>query len=363
MTMPDTSAGVPPAPSSGPQQYASPEAQAPPAAAASTVDPVLAQILERLTASSLAPPHSSSGVRYEKPERFKGDASKFQAFLTAVQVCVDLDPKLLHEPTRILWVGTLLGGPPALWFSGLRQAIDPSCNSALSPEDRANAQDILTSWTAFLAAFSQFAEYGAADSALDKLDALRQTGTVVEYHAHFVALVTLAPINAFSIVRYFYKGLSDPIKDAIAASSGGRPDNLNDLVALAKRIDGERQRRRRDQRQSGNSGSSGGQRDNSSGGKDSGRSTSSGSGGQGGGSQGSGKKPSPSPKTKAPTPESRPPPSGTELDPSTGRYKLTAAERERRLKNDLCMRCGKSGHIAKDCSGADSSSAKGQPRA
>ena len=38
-----------------------------------------------------------------------------------------------------------------------------------------------------------------------------------------------------------------------------------------------------------------------------------------------------------------------ELDATTGRYHLKAEEKERRFKNNLCMRCGDSGHRAAAC--------------
>jgi len=40
--------------------------------------------------------------------------------------------------------------------------------------------------------------------------------------------------------------------------------------------------------------------------------------------------------------------------------KLTPQERQRRLDNNLCLFCGTSGHVAKDCSKPSSAAAKAQ---
>lgn len=149
----------------------------------------------------------------------------------------------------------------------------------------------------------------------------------------------------------FYKSLKEDVKDRIAEE--GKPATLAEIIQQAIRIDNRQYTRRMEsgkskaksntstnsndkkpnpQNQNGNNGNSNFRPNNPNYRVTTSNTTSNSS----------------NPPARSSNDPNRPPPKGTAMG-TDGKYHLTKAAREFRMKNNLCLRCGKSGHVVKDC--------------
>lgn len=136
---------------------------------------------------------------------------------------------------------------------------------------------------------------------------------MTDYAIDFRTLAADSSWNASALYDAFYNGLSERIKDELAARDP--PKDVNALIDLSIRIDQRLRDRRRER-----------------------------------GIRGPNLPPaflsaSSPPPVKEPTPFSVTDPEPMQL----GRSKLSQAERERRMSHKLCLYCGQSGHMVRVC--------------
>lgn len=143
---------------------------------------------------------------------------------------------------------------------------------------------------------------------------VQRSRRVTDYSIEFRTLAAESDWNSSSLTDAFYNGLSDDIKDELAARDP--PTGLDALIATAIRIDGRFQERRRERALT-------------------------------------------STPRNLPRPPASPsssmlsPPASAPSDPvepmQLGRTRLSAAERQRRQRENCCMYCGQGGHYVSSC--------------
>jgi len=180
--------------------------------------------------------------------------------------------------------------------------------------------------------------------AMTSLEGLRfkDTGKATRYTIDFNRHARKTGWNEQALLRQFYKGLPDRLKDEIARL--GKPSGLKalqDLVATLDQRYWERQSEiNRDKKTASTSAAKPTSSDKSSGGQQSNGSK------QDNRQQNNKNKDQKKPATPT-TPATSDKNSIAKLLGPDG--KLKPEERQRRLDNKLCLRCGKGGHMASDC--------------
>ena len=209
----------------------------------------------------------------------------------------------------------------------------------------------LTDYSAFVSElqnnFGPHDPEGEAEAGLENLQ-MRNTQRIMKYLVEFNRLAVRVQWGDVSLRCQLYNGFPPWIKDEI--SRVGKPDNLADLRTLAQSIDARYWERRSEitretpanklQDKPGDKGKTPATPATPN--------TNPPKSGQSG---------TPG-NTPAPTTSSTPKPAST-LTPKLGKGgRLTQEERQRRMDNNLCLFCGKPGHIAKECLKATSAAAK-----
>jgi Zinc knuckle len=183
---------------------------------------------------------------------------------------------------------------------------------------------------------------------------MRDGQKIAKYNVEFNRLAATAKWGDAPLRHAYYKGLPDRIKDSLVHVE--KPKNLQALRLAAQHID-VRYWERRSEKSREPPAKSDNKNDKSNNTSDNNnKSHKSKSGNKGNNSSNSGNKSS---NTGSNTGNQKKP----DLSDKLGKDgKLTPEERQRRFDNNLCMFCGRSGHVAKDCPKSSSSSAKTKAR-
>lgn len=279
---------------------------------------ILVHMQQRLHTLEMIPRHPVSQVQESEPdiadaEYFSGERHKLTNFLSQCKLkFVGQKSKFQTETAKIMYAGSRLRGFAYTWF----EPILDSESGIPKPE--------MTSFKAF--SDSLTAMYGNPDkqaTAERQISECRQLNSAAAYAADFRRLQAIISWNDAALRHQFYSGLKDNVKDKLAESE--RPDNLDELITLAIRIDNRLHERKLEKYVRSNTSAS--------------------------------TKPSLHTTPSAPPPPTTPAwkPSALatqpmELDSSRSRFrKLTEEEKKRRRAQNLCLYCGKSGHSTNDC--------------
>ena len=239
------------------------------------------------------------------PDRFNGNPSKLRDFTLSVRTIFDLQPsRFPSDRVKILFIGTLLDGPPLSWFRALREeAIEP-------PQ--------LQSLDTFLAALdAAFGDPHFVSSAQRRLRLCTQGNRPASVFAsEFRRIARDTGFNDQALRETFRLNLSSEVKDHLVFSE--EPQTLEELIRLSIRIDNRLFERRAERRLELHRRLS--QPVSSS------RMLS---------------VPTTSPPSVIPVP--------MEIGAVGKRGPLSDAERARRRRMNLCLYCGEPGHIAIAC--------------
>ena len=255
------------------------------------------------------------------PDLFYGDRRKFQAYLTQVQFAFLTRPNdFRNAEQRVLFAASFLRGSAGEWFQPFMT--DRMSNLTTPGNCRPETLRVLT-WNGYKEALERM--YGDVDerrTAERRMEALRQVTSVAAYAATFQQYIPRLGWNEEALIAQFYNGLKTDVKDLLVHTE--RPDNLPDMISLCTKLDGRVQERRLEK---------GGRTPH----------------------QGSNLA-----RKRQHNPSRR---SADEMDwefsatrgkprtgkNSTNRNPLSKAQRDERIKNDLCLYCGKPGHRAREC--------------
>ncbi len=268
--------------------------------------------------TSAATPTSSasSSARPPKintPEPFHGQRNKLRAFLS--QVDIYINTRLSQFPTdryKVLFAASFLRSAAFLWF-------EPHLRSQHKESPSALLDDFEAFTDALHQAYGEIDEVAVAERRLLKL---KQAGSTSQYASEFQQITSHLRWDQQALCFHFYNGLKDAIKDELAKED--RPEMLGDLVRKAVKIDNRLFERRQE-------------KGNFVGGRTSSQIHT----------------PFKSRQGTSSAPYYGPQP--MELDATQGEppqkkfSKLTAAERSYRRTHNLCLYCGKAGHMVNKC--------------
>ena len=252
-------------------------------------------------------PKLGSSVKVRNPRMFTGKHKEVTPFLSEVNRIIQFNS--VSFPTdnhKVIFLALYLhDGIPIEWFNHLEKAGSP----------------LLHNWSRFVDEFKKkFSDPRLIQTAEHKLDRLVQTSSAHSYLTRFIEISSHLDMTEQTKISRFMKGLKPAIKDNLV-SIINRPRTLHGWEDIIIQVDANIHQREIEKREE------------------------------------SGKKPG------KPTIDSSPPsttvalPATPDVVPmevdavqtsSAPRGRLTQAEREYRIKNKLCLYCGKPGHVVAD---------------
>ena len=237
--------------------------------------------------------------RIGNPERFNGDPTQAQAFVTSCRLQFFLQPRTFAtEGAKVAYAITHLTGRARLWGTAEFERQTLACSSF-----DLFAKEILKVFDL---------ESTTAEKSQSLLNIRQGRRTVADHSIDFRTRAMRTSWNMEALVNVFYHSLADYIKDELV--SHDQPTTLDEAIALAIRIDRRIQTRRRE--------------------------------------RGRPSLPTTSPKHN-PAPVSPSSATSSPLDQSDpmeiGRASITPAERQRRITSNLCLYCGGDGHRVATC--------------
>lgn len=281
-------------------------------------------------------PAAPSKVR--EPDQFDGqEPRKLRTFLMQLELNFNDRPTVFRQDrTKVNYALSYLKGTALEWF-------EPGL---FGPGGRLEPL-WLSDWPTFVdqlkTNFGPHDPTGEAEAELERLH-MKETHRITKYNVDFARLAAQCEWGEAALRYQYYRGLPARIKDEI--SRVGKPTLLSGLRKLAQDIDGRYHERRSEiSRETPKPAKPDSSKPASEQQNKPASSTS---------QKSSDKKPDHSERAasnkstnaRPPAPASRSP----ELQGKLGKDgKLTQEERQRRFDNKLCMFCGGTGHIAKDC--------------
>jgi hypothetical protein len=258
----------------------------------------------------------AQGFKAETPEHYDGkSAAQLRNFLTQLRLVFGTQPQLYEDDSvKVLYAASLLRGPAFTWIQPYLDMDEPP---AWMQEFSLFAAEITAT----------FGDPDLAGTNFRLLKNLKQTSSVASYTAEFRRLANQLTWSEQALVYQYYDGLKDHMQDALIAAN--YPEDLEQLIRMATRIDNTQYRRRMERTHQA--------------------------------------KPSaPPPPRKQPpyatvkreppshTPPVKPPhgavPQHADDDATRPAFrKLTEQEKEHRRKTGKCLYCGLHGHMARDC--------------
>ena len=320
-----------------------------------TPDPLLlfVQAVQALTrvASASADRDSSSGkTKVCEPDTFNGtDPCKLRTFLMLCELNFQNCPKAFAmDRTKVTYVQSYLRGMALEWF-------EPDLLNISNPNARPIWMDSYHQFVSKLK--SNFGLHDPVRDAEHQLDnlSMKEGQKINKYVIEFNHLAgQVCGYGDGALCHIFYSGLPNCIKDEI--SCVGKPRTLNGFHTLVQTINARYWEHKSEiSRQTKNS--SAPSASNS-------KSSASSSNSKGKSKEKDNKGKSSNNRNKSPASSSSASKSTTFNAPShLGKDgKLTEEERQRHIKEKLCMFCGQPGHMAKDCPKSTSKSAKTKAR-
>lgn len=340
-----TTPALPPAIPVLPPAMPAPPPQAP-AAAVTTTPPTnsndeLAKAIALLAATLQSPappsqPHAHESKNVRDPDRFDGsDPTKLRQFFAQLELVFKARPVTFRTDERkVTYAISYLQGTAQNHF-------EPYLLERHSP----NPPVFLSDYDVFQEELQiNFGPYDATGQAEHDLTHLRMSESqrIAKYITNFSRLATQVRWGTAALRFQFYSGLPTRLKDRI--SEVGKPNTLHGLRDLAQSLDHRYWERKSEQARESSGPSKSATKSNS----DSKPTSSSPKTGNHSGNHNSSSSPS-KPATPAPpkTPAKTPPKPYADKLGKDG--KLTPEERQRRFANNLCLRCGGSGHTAANC--------------
>ena len=268
---------------------------------APTTDPALAPLPSA--------PFSTEQSNFPKPQVYDGDLSKCRGFITQCDIYFDNQPSRFQtSESRVSFVVSLLSGRALDWaVAALKKT-----------------HSFFSDFRAFISEFRLVFDHpSVGPDAQSKLMTISQGNrSVAEYSVEFRLLAAECNWNDEALSCAFRRGLNNPIKDQILLN---QPDSLAALISLALFVDSRLRSKDIEKQPSGTSTTFKNTSDS--------RVTIA---------------------TRPPPTRGKPPPPKTVFDESEpmqlGRSRLSSDERQRRIRNRLCLYCGGADHQLQTCS-------------
>ena len=196
-----------------------------------TKDEEIRKLKKKLAAGAATPAVASHGPKATAPDAYKGERGPAaRAFLQGVGLYSALRPHdFPTELVKIRWVLSRMTDKAAVWAQ-------PYIKDALGPYPSLR----MSNWSLFEEEFKKaFFDPNELSTAACKLNALRQTSAATNYTTEWRSLIAiLGWTEEAQLKQSFYKGLKAEVKDDLARMD--EPKGLEDLIALAQRVDDRR---------------------------------------------------------------------------------------------------------------------------
>jgi Retrotransposon gag protein len=295
-------------------------------------------LIERIVRLREFPPdvaiNPRGNPRFREPFVFKGKATEVNDFLMLIKDAIHLSRKALPtEDDKCIYMATYLAeGSPRQWYTAVRL----------------KHADTLLSFDQFCEDFkAHFGSSNIQSEASRKINVLYQTGSAATYAARYQELLVHVDWSEATQIDKFYEHLKSAIKDVITLTKKeDRPTEFKAYVDFVIEIDNRVHDRELERKQEGKQNHSHFSAKSSY-----------------------GYQPHSSPQSfygQATTPISTSTPTLPPGEPmvidatkiSKPRGPLTAEERERRHKHNLCLYCGGANHTATTCPNMSEASKK-----
>jgi hypothetical protein len=261
----------------------------------------------------------NSGKHLKKPPEYDGKDKGFcSTFLSHLNLYIFGNPSLFpNEQSKVTFAASYLRGQAFKWF-------EPHLLKPLDP--------LLHSFTLFQEELLR--NLGDPDkerTVTRQIRSLTQTSSAAAYYSQFNSLAAYLHWNDDALRAQFYEGLKADVKDALALANID-PLTIEDLAALAIRLDNRLYERRMDGRKQPEKKTSSGNATSTS---------------------NNNRRPPPTTSrytTETRTVQSGPTPMDLDATKNGKKFKpLTPQERQHRIANNLCLYCGHAGHRVGDC--------------
>ncbi|KAK2867740.1 hypothetical protein Q8A67_025857 [Cirrhinus molitorella] len=243
------------------------------------------------TSAEAAPPppvlHPSASPRLAFPEKFDGTPGKCKGFLLQCSLFIEQQPALYPtDESRIAFVCSLLSGRALEWATAVWNYQRP----------------VFPTFAAFVSRFKEvFQQSADGKEAGEQLMALKQgRGSAADYALTFRTLAAQSDWNEGPLKLHYRKGLNMELQAELACRDEGL--SLEQYIDLSIRVDNLMRSRK------------------------------------------------PIRHTVSYSPAQAAASSEAEVEPmQVGFTRLTVEERERRMRNNLCLYCGQPGHLRATC--------------
>lgn len=178
--------------------------------------------------------------KFPTPMPYDGVGGDVRSFLTQAKAYL-LVNQTINTPTgKILCIGNLLSGKAFEWW-------EPTLRDFLDNESDANrdeeTNEIFRSYESFEEKLKNaFGDPDEERTATRQLKNLRQTGSAMHYNREFRRFSSKLDLGDNAMMEYFYDGLREDVKDEL--SKQDRPDDFDDFVNMAIKIDNRNYQRR-----------------------------------------------------------------------------------------------------------------------
>ena len=304
-------------------------------------------------------PKPRTKVQQRVPDVFDGtDPSKLDTFIFQCSMYISARTSDFPDSeSRVTFALSYLKGVPLDWFQG---------EYATWLDQNAGQPPWFVSYVGFLAELRRL--FGPRDPIADATNAIeglkyKDSTKAARYTIEFNRHAHRTGWNDTALTRQYYKALPDRLKDEI--SRIGKPADLRSLQDLVATLDQRYWERQseisRDKRSTSNTASTSNNKTTSSDNRNDNRS---------GNDQSSGSKPNNNNQQSKNKDQKKSPPANTSSNSGNKTNtisdllgpdgKLKPEERQRRMDNNLCLRCAKPGHTVSNCQVTSKAKPKGR---
>ena len=177
-------------------------------------------------------PVATRKPKIASPEKYGGEKDKLRVFLTNIDLYCEYN-EVPNDQEKILMASTFMKDKASNWMQ-------PYVDDYLSDTDhrgtKAETRTLFASWTEFKEEMGRiFGEIDAKNQAEKKITRLRQTTSVSAYTAEFKQLQARIDWDDAALRTVFEAGLKENVKDGLVHHD--KPESLHALIELATRID------------------------------------------------------------------------------------------------------------------------------
>ncbi|MGH2639281.1 MAG: hypothetical protein ACRDF4_08395, partial [Rhabdochlamydiaceae bacterium] len=178
---------------------------------------------------------STLTVKVSSPTPFDGNRKQLKMFLTQLDLYIGFNrDAFINEASKVLFAASYLRGGAFDWFETF--VSDYMEHGGELADVKRGTQEIFTDFANFKIKIKKvFGDIDEERTAERNLQNLIQRGSVASYAAEFQQYAARTEWDENALTAKFYQGLKDRIKDDIAR--GDRPEDLEDMVEIAVRID------------------------------------------------------------------------------------------------------------------------------